>query len=164
MDLFNVLLIVTTLFCALVTGLVYTFAVIVMPGIKNLNNHDYLNAFKVMDGVIQNNHPMFILVWAGSVVSIITLCVSSVFKFDLAEVWPIITATALYIVGVQAPTVRINIPINNALQSLNVNEMDTTEKAKLRERFETTWVKWNMRRTLVCAVVTTLLIYKAIQI
>lgn len=62
MDLLSILLITTVLLCSLVAGGVYTFGVIVMPGIKNLNEHDYLNAFKVMDGVIQNNHPLFMAV------------------------------------------------------------------------------------------------------
>ena len=65
MDFLRLGLSVSTLLCALVAGLVLAFAIVVMPGIRHLNDHDYLQAFKVMDRVIQNNHPVFMVVWLG---------------------------------------------------------------------------------------------------
>ena len=66
MDSLRIVLVVSTLLCTLVAGIVLAFASVVMPGIRRLNDHDFLQAFKTMDRVIQDNQPVFMLVWAGS--------------------------------------------------------------------------------------------------
>ena len=68
MTLFVGFLIVSTLLCALVTGFIFTYAVVVMPGFAKLDDRDFIRAFQVTDGVIQNNQPLFMLAsgWARS--------------------------------------------------------------------------------------------------
>ena len=58
MTLFVEFLIVSTLLCALVTGFIFTYAVVVMPGFAKLDDRDFIRAFQVTDGVIQNNQPL----------------------------------------------------------------------------------------------------------
>ena len=70
--IFQIALILATFLCSLVAGFLFAFAVVVMPGIGSLNDRDFLRAFQVMDHVIQNNQPIFMLVWVGSVVSLVT--------------------------------------------------------------------------------------------
>ena len=67
MGIFHVSLILATFLCSLVAGFLFAFAIVAMPGIRNLNDRDFIRAFQVMDRVIQNNQPIFMLVWAGSV-------------------------------------------------------------------------------------------------
>lgn len=62
MDLLQIALTLATLLCSLVAGFVLAFAIVVMPGIRNLDDHDFLQAFKAIDRVIQNNQPIFSLV------------------------------------------------------------------------------------------------------
>ena len=69
MAFFPILLIVAIVLCSLVAGLVFAFAVVVMPGIRTLDDGSYLRAFQLMDGVIQGNQPLFILMWVGSIVA-----------------------------------------------------------------------------------------------
>ena len=71
MTLFVGFLIVSTLLCALVTSFIFTYAVVVMPGFAKLDDRDFISAFKVTDGVIQNNQPLFMLAWVGSIVSVV---------------------------------------------------------------------------------------------
>ena len=52
-----------------VAGVVFAFAVVVMPGIRTLPDADFLRAFQVIDRVIQDNQPLFLLVWVGSIVA-----------------------------------------------------------------------------------------------
>ena len=59
-------LIAATVLNGLVAGFVFAFAVVVMPGLGTLPDRDFLRAFKRVDGVIQDNQPLFILVWVGS--------------------------------------------------------------------------------------------------
>lgn len=57
--------------CGLVAGLLFACAIVTMPGIKSLNDGEFVRAFQVMDGVIQNNQPLFMLVWKGSTLSLL---------------------------------------------------------------------------------------------
>ena len=56
-------LLVSTLLCTLVTGFVCTYAIVVMPGFGKLNDREFIQVFQATDGIIQNNQPLFILVW-----------------------------------------------------------------------------------------------------
>ena len=49
------LLLVSTLLCTLVTGFVFTYAIVVMPGFGKLNDREFIQAFQAADGIIQNN-------------------------------------------------------------------------------------------------------------
>ncbi|MGB5425029.1 MAG: hypothetical protein WBN03_22880, partial [Desulfobacterales bacterium] len=68
MGIFQAALILATFLCSLVAGFLFAFSVVVMPGIRSLNDREFIRAFQVMDRVIQNNQPIFMLVWIGSVV------------------------------------------------------------------------------------------------
>ncbi len=54
LTLFDAAWMATTLSCALVAGLVLGFAIVVMPGIAKLSDQAFLQAFKRMDGIIQD--------------------------------------------------------------------------------------------------------------
>ena len=56
-----------------------------MPGISNLNDREFIRAFQVMDRVVQNNQPIFMLVWVGSVVALVTAAVLGIGQLDGAE-------------------------------------------------------------------------------
>ena len=156
--IFPVFLIGATLLCALVAGLLFAFAVVTMPGIGRLNDGDFIRAFQVMDGVIQNNQPLFVLVWLGSVVALLLTAVVGFGQLTLTGQLLLLTATALYILGVQLPTVTINVPLNNQLQRLDVGQMGGQALASKRHGFEPRWNRWNRIRTAVSIIVTLLLI------
>ena len=65
--LFPIILILTALFSSLVAGFLFAFAIVVMPGIKKLSDGEFIRAFQEMDGIIQNNQPLFMLMWGGSI-------------------------------------------------------------------------------------------------
>ena len=75
--MFDAALMAATLSCALVAGLVLGFAVVVMPGLATLPEREFLQAFKRMDKVIQNNQPVFMIVWVGSIVSVLLMVAGS---------------------------------------------------------------------------------------
>ena len=56
---------IATLFCSLVAGFLFAFVLVVMPGIQRLNDREFIRAFQVIDSIIQNNQPIFVLVWVG---------------------------------------------------------------------------------------------------
>lgn len=160
MDLttFDLLLGVATLTCALVAGLLGSFAIIVMPGIGRLDDRDYLRAFAVIDAVIQRNQPVFIVTWAGSVLSLVAATVVGVTTTGGAASLLLLAASVLYIVGVQAPTMAVNVPLNNRLQATDLDTASTTTIAGLRSAFDGRWNRWNRRRSGVALLVVVLLL------
>ncbi len=71
----------------------------------------------------------------------------------------IVVAAALYILGVQVPTALINVPLNNKLQTLDVDTMDESAQTAALRDFEPRWNRWNRIRTIVATIVTTLLLF-----
>lgn len=156
--IFPIILILAALFCALVAGLLFAFAIVTMPGIKRLHDREFIRAFQVMDGVIQNNQPIFMLVWIGSALTLLIATVLGFRQLDLVGKGILLTAAALYMFGVQLPTVTINVPLNNKLQTLDVDAMSPSAQTAARHGFEPRWNQWNRIRTIVATLVTTLLI------
>jgi len=158
MGIFQATLILATILCSLVAGFLFAFAVVVMPGIRSLNDREFIRAFQVMDRVIQNNQPIFMLVWVGSVVVLITSVVLGIGQLDGGGRLLIIFATIAYLLGVQLPTITINIPLNNKLQTLDVDTINETEQKAARENFETRWNRWNSIRAVLSSLASALLI------
>jgi uncharacterized membrane protein len=164
MTVFHVVLILATLLCSLVAGFLFAFAVVVMPGIRSLDDGAFIRTFQVIDRVIQNNQPLFLLVWVGSVLSLITAAVMSMWQLGRAERAVVIAATLVSVLGVHAPTVRINIPLNNQLQRLDTNTMNETARKQARDVFETRWNRWNVFRTACASVVVVMLLVVLVRL
>ena len=158
MGIFQITLIVAAFLCTLVAGFVFAFAVVVMPGIGTLGDGEFLRAFQVMDRVIQNNQPVFLLVWMGSVIALLASAALGFGQLDGTGRLLIIVAVLVYLLGVQLPTVTINVPLNNTVQTLEIDAMDETAQAAARQDFEMRWNTWNSIRTVLASLVSVLLI------
>ena len=154
MTLFVGFLIVSTLLCALVTGFIFTYAVVVMPGFAKLDDRDFIRAFQVTDGVIQNNQPLFMLAWVGSIVSVVATMILGFIELHGIERWTVIAIGFVYLLGVQRITIRVHLPLNNRLQRLEIDEMDSETLSKERNKFETRWNYFNNIRTLIAFAVS----------
>jgi uncharacterized membrane protein len=142
MEIFYILLILATFLCSLVAGFLFAFAVVVMPGIRSLSDRDFIRAFQVMDSIIQNNQPIFIFVWVGSVLALIAAAALGIGQLGGIDLWLLVVAAFIYLSGVQLPTMVINVPLNNKLQTLNVDTQTEKDLKLAREEFEPRWIKW----------------------
>jgi len=158
MGIFQIALILATLLCSLTAGFVLAFALVVMPGIRSLNDREFIRAFQVIDRVIQNSQPIFMLVWIGSVVALVTSTVLGIGQLDGTGRLLIIFATLIYLLGVQLPTFTINVPLNNKLQTLDVDAMNEATRKAARKDFEPRWILWNSIRTVFASLASALLI------
>ena len=158
MGIFQIALILATFLCSLVAGFLFAFAVVAMPGIGGLDDREFIRAFQVMDRVIQNNQPIFLLVWVGSVVALVIAAVLGIGRLDGAGRLLIIFAALVYLLGVQLPTVTINIPLNNKLQTLDVDAMNETTQKAARQDFEPRWNLWNSIRAAFASLASALFI------
>ena len=155
--IFQIALILATFLCSLVAGFLFAFAIVVMPGIRSLNDREFIRAFQVIDGVIQNNQLLFVLVWVGSVVALVTSAVFGLGQLDGAGRLLMSFAAVAYLLGVQLPTITINIPLNNKLQTLDVDHMNETTHKAARIDFEPRWNRWNSIRTPFATLASALL-------
>jgi uncharacterized membrane protein len=159
MTLFEIILLAAALLCALTAGIVFAFAVVVMPGIRTLPDRDFLRAFAVMDRVIQRNEPRFLVVWVGAVVTLVAAVVLGLGALGGVARMLLIGATAVYLLGVQAPTLAVNVPLNNRLQALDLDDLDDAALRAARDAFEGRWNRWNAARTVfACISVIALLV------
>ena len=147
----QLMFLLATLLCSLVAGLLFTFAIVVMPGIAKLDDGGFLRAFQAIDRVIQNNQPVFLFVWMGSALALIAAAVMSVWELGGTDRPLAIGAALVYVFGVQLPTVTINLPLNNQLQKLNIGTMSQEAQKRARTEFEPRWNRWNAIRT-ACSI------------
>ena len=105
MEFFYFFLFLSILSCSLVTGFIFTYAIIVMPGLSKLSDKEFLKAFQVTDAVIQNRQPIFMLIWVRSIVSVLSLLLISIAYVGFSETWLIVLVTLIYLLGVQGITI-----------------------------------------------------------
>lgn len=158
MTIFEVTLVLATFLCTLVAGFLFAFAVVVMPGIRSLGDGEFLRAFQVMDRVIQDRQPIFLLVWVGSVIALVASAALGFGELEGTRRLLLIVAVVLYLLGVQVPTALINIPLNNRLQALAIADMDSPARAAARLEFESRWNAANWTRTILAGGVSILLL------
>ena len=158
MDLLDISLIFSILFCSLVGGFIFTYAIVVMPGLSNLNDKDFLRAFQVTDAIIQNKQPLFLFIWISSIVAILTTVLVSLLIVGLKETWLIVLIGVAYLLGVQGITIAIHIPLNNHIQKLKIQEQNDKTLADERLKFETKWNFFNTIRTGIAISVSGLLL------
>ena len=158
MEYLDISLIFAILFCNLVGGFIFTYSVVVMPGLSNLNNKHFLKAFQVTDAIIQSNQLLFMFTWIGSIVAILSTISASLVTVGLSETWLIILVGAAYLLGVQGITLAIHIPLNNHIQKLNIEELDDKTLADEHMKFETKWNFFNIIRTGIAISISLLML------
>ena len=158
MDVLDISLIFSILSCSLVGGFIFTYAIVVMPGLSKLNDKDFLRAFQVTDAVIQNKQPLFMSTWIGSIIAILTTILVSLVSVGLPETWLILLIGVAYLLGVQGITVAIHIPLNNHIQKVKIEELNDETIANERLKFETRWNFFNYVRTIIAISVSVLML------
>jgi len=129
-----------------------------MPGLSNLNDKEFIRAFQFTDAVIQNNQPIFMFTWIGSIVSLLITILISVINFGLSEAWLIVLMSVFYLLGVQGITIAIHIPLNNHIQKVVIEELSDEAIAEERVKFERKWNYFNNIRTSISISVSLLLL------
>jgi uncharacterized membrane protein len=130
-----------TITTGLSAGLLYAFAVAVMPGIGGVPDTSFVSVMQAINRSIVN--PWFLLTFLGGPVLTIGAVISRNVTGGPGPWWPLIAATVLVLLSVLI-TAGLNIPLNNALDAAG-----SLDPAAAREAFESRWVSWNIARTVV---------------
>ena len=147
MNFLDITLYLSVLFCALATGFILTYAVVVMPGLSKLDDKEFIKAFQVTDGIVQNNQPIFILIWIGSIISVLCTIIVSILSLGTLKAWLIIFTSLIYLLGVQGITISIHLPLNKHIQNIDIDITDSQTLSDERKNFETKWNFFNNIRT-----------------
>ncbi len=158
MDIFAWVLIVATFLCSLMAGFLFAFAVVVMPGIRNLGDREFLHSFQVIDRVIQGSQPLFMIMWLGSTFALVVAAALTIMHQSGFDRTLVVSAALASVFLVQLPTMTINIPLNQKVQVLDFDTLDGDAASQERKVFESRWNRWNVIRTFVSCVILAVLL------
>ena len=127
------ILLITIILTGLSAGLCFTWANAVTPGLSQLDDMGYLQAFQAMNRAILN--PIFFVVFLGP---FFTHAIQAYLARGAtgAAFWLPVLAAILYIGGLVLVTVFKNVPINEVLDKTDLLTASAKELKILRARFE----------------------------
>jgi uncharacterized membrane protein len=147
----NTTLLVTSIVgTGLVAGLLYGWAVSVIPGTRRVGDGTYVETMQDINRAIIN--PAFIIPFMGIP---LVLGAASIMHFrtgDTRRAWLLAGATGTYLVGVLGVTVGGNIPLNDALDAFDLPAATDGDLADRRRTYERPWNRFHGLRTAAGAV------------
>ena len=147
MTLRTATLFAATLTTGLSAGLFYGWACSVMPGLARVSDRSFVETMQGINVAIIN--PWFMLTFLGSAVLTglaAALCLPAGGRTAL----PWVVAGLVLYLAMLVITFALNIPLNNQLDAAGPVDR-IADLAAVRVRFEATWVRWNLART-VCSM------------
>ncbi len=138
-------LLAATVAAGLQAGTYYTWATGVMPGLARTDDHSFTSSMNHINVAIVN--PVFMLTFLGAPALAAAAVVTS---SPSVRGWAV--AGLALTLGTVVVTAVGNIPLNNALAD-----------GGSRAAFETTWVRWNVARTLTSTGALASLAWAAIR-
>lgn len=143
---------------ALISGIFFGFSVAVNPGLHALSDGEYLRAMRSINRKILN--PVFLLTFVGSAILIV---LAAVMAAGEPGFWLLVTAAALYVVGLFFVTAGGNVPLNNRLEAFDADTAGEAALAEARGWFERPWNRLHTVRTLA-GVAATILVFCSLAV
>ena len=143
----------TTLGAAVMGGVFYAFSTGVMQALGRLPSPQGAAAMQSVNIAVINPH--FLGLFLGTAALCLGLCVAAPFTWDESGSGWRLTGALLYLVGSFVVTGAANVPLNNALATVDPGSAvgETTWAGYLR-----TWTRWNHLRTAACIAAATCLL------
>ncbi|MDJ0770475.1 MAG: DUF1772 domain-containing protein [Ilumatobacter sp.] len=129
----------------LVAGLLYGWAVSVIPGTTRVGDHTYVETMQDINRAIIN--PAFIVPFMGMPLALGAASVLHFRSGDVRRGWLLAGATGTYLVGVLGVTVRGNIPLNDALDAFDLPAAAGDDLSERRRTYERPWNRLHHLRT-----------------
>lgn len=148
---YTVVLAAATFFGIVVYAFSLLFATVIMPGLNALEDDtEYLRAFQVIDGTIQNNEPWFIISWVSSMILAMALAALTIRRCDATprRRLAMVVVCVVFLAG-HVITVTQNIPRNNVLHAMDLDNNDAATLAAMRQDFAGPWSAYNVARTVL---------------
>lgn len=144
----TIIIFVTILLSGLVAGLFYAYSCSVNPGLKALDDTEYIRAMQSINRAIQN--PYFFSSFMG-LLFVFPLCCWQTYGSG-ASFYLILAAAIIYFILVFGITIFGNVPLNNMLESFTINEANNEQIASTRIAFEKPWNQFHLIRTMASVI------------
>jgi uncharacterized membrane protein len=142
-------LLAATMTTGLMAGVFCHYANAVMPGLGRTDDRTFVGAFQSIDRAIIN--PLFLATLLGALL-LTAAAVALHLGGDGRSVLPWTVAALVLYLALFVVTIRINVPLNDALKAAGDPDR-IADLAAVRERFdEARWVRWNLFRAVACTV------------
>jgi uncharacterized membrane protein len=128
----------------LAAGLFSAYSYSVMPGLGRADDRTFVLGMQRINVAILNG--WFALCFVGALVFTALAVALHVTSGGHSALPWMVAALVLYVV-VLAITFAVNVPLNNELDAAGDPDR-VADLAAVRERFEATWVRWNIVRTV----------------
>lgn len=136
--------IITILLIGLSGGLFYAWQVSVIPGTLKISDPSYLETMKSINKEILN--PYFFVIFFGALLLVITDAGIHLFNTWNMSTFCVAIAAILYAITFGI-TAFGNVPLNDALEALQLNELNASELKNFRNYYELAWNKYHLYRT-----------------
>ena len=134
----------TILLTGLSAGFFYAWAVSVIPGTRQVQDLPYLETMQSINRAILN--PAFFLIFFGSLA---LLAVSTFLQYrEGSSFWLLLAATLTYFAGTFGVTALGNVPLNDSLDVLSLDQLIPEQLAGFRSRYESRWNRLHLIRTV----------------
>lgn len=156
MTTFDVVLLFATMLNGLLAGVFFTWTNAITPGIGKLSDIGYLASFQSMNRTILN--PLFYVVFFGSMVFSPWATILQYDEQIDTTTGLLLAVSFIYALGVIVITFLGNIPLNNRLDKLDLENIHPSEAAKFRASYESQWNRLHFIRTVCSSTTFTLLL------
>lgn len=156
----TIISILALLSTGLSAGLFYAWAVSVIPGTKRMADPGYLEAMQQINRAILN--PGFFAIFFGALLMMLW---SAYLEFKV-EIGPsfyfTMAAFIVYVAGTVGVTAAGNVPLNEALDLIELNKLGAEELRMTRQAYELKWNRLHNVRT-VFSVISFVLLLLAVR-
>lgn len=154
----STVLVAASTLAALTGGLMFSFAVAQVPGLRHVDDRAYVSIVQSVNLRIVN--PVFMVAFLGP---ILLLPLATFLSRDTGAFGWLLAASILYIAGPFGVTVTRNIPLNDRLAKIDLTTATDAELAEARGWFERPWWRWHVVRTVLGVTVIVLTFVAALQ-
>lgn len=142
----TVVIFLALLTTGLSSGLFYAWQVSVIPGTKRVSDFSYLETMQQINRAIIN--PWFMFNFFGA---LLFLAWSTYFCYQAVDrnvLTLMALATISYALGTFGVTGAGNVPLNDWLDSANINQLDELKLIEIRANYEPKWNRYHLVRTI----------------
>ncbi|HKL14499.1 MAG TPA: DUF1772 domain-containing protein [Balneolaceae bacterium] len=132
------------LLTGLSAGLLFAWQVSVIPGTKRVQDSVYIETMQKINRAIIN--PPFMVIFLGP---LFLQIISFVLYWNTSKtLWLILGASILYGIGTVIVTGLGNVPLNDKLDTLSLNDLIEKQMASERQYYEARWNRLHTVRTV----------------
>lgn len=156
MNFEDIILIAGGTLTGLLAGVFYDFSVDIVPALRSVKGSQHIAVMQAISKKIEN--PVFFLSFFGPT---LLLPLATFLHRDTPQFGWLLAASLLHILGSNGVTIAGNIPLNNKLAKINVEQLPEAEADQIRQEFQrpgSPWMQYHNIRTLA-AIAATILVF-----